>query len=532
MAAFNLLRRAGAGLIIALLLGAAVQAGQPFTVLCYHDVEDEGSRQAADTITVRRLVEHFEWLKAEGYAVVSVEDVLAARAGVRPLPPRAVLLTFDDGYASFATRVLPLLEAYRYPAVFAFVSSWLEVPAGQEVDYGGTAVPRERFVTPDQLRRIAASPWVEIASHSHGLHRGLRANREGNELPAAIARSYDPDTGAREDRAAFTARVRTDLERSADSLATFTGRRPRVLVWPFGRYNEDGIAAARAAGYSVLFGLDPGAGDTDRLDRIPRYYPSRDPDAATMERMLRPPARSPLHRFARVDPAAIATAPTAAEQDARLGALIEATRGLGLTALHLDAFSDRDADGRPDTAFFAGSRFTAGPDYLNRLAWQTRTRAGVDVVLRLPLAGTDEAEWQALGAAVPFDGVLFTDFVSGRDDPARLVAALAVLRRYQPAARLHLRVPARPDEAGNWAALQPDLLWPDRAPGPRELAGWLELPAARSRLVLALDATEAAGADWLARGVAHYGLDGPPPANPPPGLRPALSARVDPFASP
>jgi biofilm PGA synthesis lipoprotein PgaB len=504
-------------------------------VYCYHDVEDQPSRDVADTITVRRLVEHFEWLKAEGYTVISVDDVLAARAGLRPLPPKAIMLTFDDGYVSFATRVLPLLEAYRYPAVFAFVTSWLEVPPGGQVPYGSTPVPREKFVSLEQLRRIAASPWVEVASHSHELHRGLLANREGNELPAAIAREYDRATDSIESAEAYARRLHDDLARSAAVLEAMTGKRPRTLCWPYGRFNQIGIDAAHDVGYSVIFDLNPGLADTDNIDSIPRFYPSRDPEASVMERMIRPEIQPSLHRSARVDPATIATAPTNAERDAGLGALIDSTRALGLTALQMEAFSDRDGDGRPDTAFFPGSKFASPIDYLNRLAWQVRTRGGVNVVVRLPLATTDETDWNALGQAVPFDGMMFTDFVCGRDDPGRLHAALKVLRHYQPSLRLHLRVPPTPAEAGDWATLKPTFVWPERAAGPKELADWLHTPAARGRVALFLTAAEVVNsADWLARGLAHFALDGPPPpkASVTPALQQGLSARSDPFAQP
>ena len=34
---------------------------------------------------------------------------------MRPLPDKAILITFDDGYKSLYTRVFPLLKVYRYP---------------------------------------------------------------------------------------------------------------------------------------------------------------------------------------------------------------------------------------------------------------------------------------------------------------------------------------------------------------------------------------------------------------------------------
>jgi biofilm PGA synthesis lipoprotein PgaB len=50
-----------------------------------------------------------------GYSVVSVQDLFDAAAGKKELPEKPILLTFDDGYLSFYTKVYPLLKKYHYP---------------------------------------------------------------------------------------------------------------------------------------------------------------------------------------------------------------------------------------------------------------------------------------------------------------------------------------------------------------------------------------------------------------------------------
>jgi peptidoglycan/xylan/chitin deacetylase (PgdA/CDA1 family) len=56
------------------------------------------------------------------YALVKLDDVKASLEGTRRLPPRSLLITFDDGYADNSDYALPLLRKHRVPAT-VFVSS-------------------------------------------------------------------------------------------------------------------------------------------------------------------------------------------------------------------------------------------------------------------------------------------------------------------------------------------------------------------------------------------------------------------------
>ena len=97
----------------------AAQLDRP---LAYHNVEDKRSRP----IVCRRHHGQAGGSTSVGFSATaigrfSVDDLLAARDGRKALPEKAVLLTFDDGYESFYTRVFPILKAFRFPAVLALV---------------------------------------------------------------------------------------------------------------------------------------------------------------------------------------------------------------------------------------------------------------------------------------------------------------------------------------------------------------------------------------------------------------------------
>jgi peptidoglycan/xylan/chitin deacetylase (PgdA/CDA1 family) len=140
-----------------LALALAAPAPDRLVVLCYHGVADGADRYA---LPVRRFTEQISWLRGEGWQPVSLQQVLDARAGRRPLPQKAVLLTFDDGYANFYTTVFPVLKRQYYPALLALVGSWLEVPEGGKADVDGQPVPRSSFLSWDQTA-IEAMPLME-----------------------------------------------------------------------------------------------------------------------------------------------------------------------------------------------------------------------------------------------------------------------------------------------------------------------------------------------------------------------------------
>lgn len=60
------------------------------------------------------------------YNPVSYPQVAAHMAGGRPLPPRAVMITFDDGYAECFHRARPLLLEHRVPCTFFLTTDLID----------------------------------------------------------------------------------------------------------------------------------------------------------------------------------------------------------------------------------------------------------------------------------------------------------------------------------------------------------------------------------------------------------------------
>ncbi|WP_353259044.1 polysaccharide deacetylase family protein [Prochlorothrix hollandica] len=212
----------------------ATQARVP--VIMYHDVLSE--KQVFFDVTTAELEADFELIRDRGLTPIALDDlVLHLQTGL-PLPPKPILLTFDDGYEGHYSRVLPLLERFGYPALFSVF------PAKVNGDIVGRST-----LTWAQLQTMASKPLVTIASHSVTHPRDLTLLPEADLLREVVD--------------------------SKQILEDKLGMSIPYFTYPEGHYNEAVTAAVTAAGYRAALTMDDGgeamAGESESLLAIDRY---------------------------------------------------------------------------------------------------------------------------------------------------------------------------------------------------------------------------------------------------------------------
>ncbi|WP_018917269.1 poly-beta-1,6-N-acetyl-D-glucosamine N-deacetylase PgaB [Vreelandella zhanjiangensis] len=364
-----------------------------YVVISYHDIVDTTVTPDlpiySQTITRARLIEHFNLLSAGGYQPVSLQQIIDAKAGGQPLPDKAVLLTFDDGYRSFYDIVFPLLKLYGFPAVQAVVGSWLDVPEGGRVPYGNITLPRERFLTWEQVQILDESPLVEIASHTYNLHYGVKGNPMGNEQAAAVTSIWNPETGY-ESEAAYVERIRNDMARTQQQFQTHMGRSPRMMVWPYGASSQATLDIAAEYGMIYTFSLLSAPNQLHSSMRsINRYLIDQETGLQTIEEILSDRVWEPEDlRIVHVDIDYVYD-DDPIQQEQNLDRLIERIYNYGVTTVYLQAFADPDGDGVADELYFPNRHLPVRADLFNRVAWQLKKRAGVKVYAWMPVLSFD-----------------------------------------------------------------------------------------------------------------------------------------------
>ena len=374
------------------LFSAFAFAQDRYGVLAYHSVVDESAAENQkhyfpQTISAQMLIKHFNWLKENGYNVISWQQVIDAENGKGTLPDNAVLLSFDDGYETMYNVVFPLLKAYNYPAVFAPVTGWLDTPANQKIPYADKMLDRSVFATWAQVKEMEQSGLVEVASHTHNLHNGIKANPSGGQLPAVIAPEYK--NGKYETEDAYKNRLKSDFARTVQTLVNHIGKKPRVMVWPYGQFNDVAVQLARQAGMPHYFSLGEKIINKVGDKHIGRLLLNAETDLNTVKNYLDGIDESKqIQRVLHVDLDYVYDA-NKAQQAKNLDKLIERIYRYGVTTVYLQAFSDPDGDGVADALYFPNKYLPVRDDIFGRIAWQLQTRAGVQVYAWMPVLAFD-----------------------------------------------------------------------------------------------------------------------------------------------
>lgn len=101
------------------------RTGPRLRVLMYHKVSDNGYTDPL-TVPVSILEVHFNYLLQHGYSPILLSDLVKHVRSGKALPPKPVLITFDDGYRDNYTIMYPLLKKYGMKANIFLAPSFLQ----------------------------------------------------------------------------------------------------------------------------------------------------------------------------------------------------------------------------------------------------------------------------------------------------------------------------------------------------------------------------------------------------------------------
>jgi peptidoglycan/xylan/chitin deacetylase (PgdA/CDA1 family) len=236
---------------------------------------------------------------AANYQVVSMADLLAACRGNGTLPPRSLLITFDDAYRDFAEHAWPVLKRHHLPVTLFVPTAFPDNPGRvfwwDRLRHAlNRTARREPLATPvgpvslntagqrqqafKQLR-----PYILSLPHRAAMDYvdQLCCDLEVSPPPAGVLGWQELRQLAREGvtMGAHTrhhpflhritpAEAEAEVAGSLADLERQVGPVLPIFAYPGGYYNEAAVAAVRRAGIALAFTTVRGANDLHRADPL------------------------------------------------------------------------------------------------------------------------------------------------------------------------------------------------------------------------------------------------------------------------
>lgn len=204
-------------------------------ILMFHSIADApGPTSVSPAVFAAQMLA----LAQSGLPVIGLDQLVAARRGGPALPPRSVILTFDDGFADFAQTAWPLLRDQGWPVCVYLPTG----PVGGHEHWRGQAHPPRPLMGWEMIERLAGA-GVTFGAHTVS-HPDLLA--------------LDP------------AARRAELVQSRDTIATRLGQMPAHFAPPYGR-SDTALRQMLAGLFDSSCGTRLGqAGPVSDLHDLPR----------------------------------------------------------------------------------------------------------------------------------------------------------------------------------------------------------------------------------------------------------------------
>ena len=136
-------------------------ASRKVRILEYHSISTDGFEDQI-TISKEKMIAQLDYLKKNNYKTLWLSELEEHQRMKKPLPPKTVVLTFDDGFLDTYTELFPLLQQYNFKAVCFLVLGKL----GKNIDWAGKYVkPNTLLMNKEQIHQAASH--IEFGYHTY-----------------------------------------------------------------------------------------------------------------------------------------------------------------------------------------------------------------------------------------------------------------------------------------------------------------------------------------------------------------------------
>lgn len=225
-------------------------------VLMYHHID---AVESGATISPARFGTHMKLLHERGYNVISMDQFYDFMLNDGEVPNNAVVITFDDGYDSYRTYGVKIMDKYNMVGTHFII--------GQSSDLNNV---KTAHLTWDAMRDLKEKGH-SFYNHTYNLHDYAALDKNGSKTgPLLTNRIYLKEAGRVETEKEYVTRITDDLSKMEQRLKDELDNEHGIIAFPFGAYNATAKQVLKKLGVDLFITIKPGINKagTDEVYRL------------------------------------------------------------------------------------------------------------------------------------------------------------------------------------------------------------------------------------------------------------------------
>lgn len=192
------------------------------TVFIFHRFGD--NRYPTTSVSMEDFRREMFYLKKNRYNVISLKKLYQLIEKKKPIPPKTVVITIDDGYKT-TMKAYRILKEMNFPfTVFLYMEAVDSYPD---------------FLTKEQIKELESSGFVDFENHLYS-HPNLAKWR------------------LKLTKKEYIEKLTKEKELSERKFEKLFGRKPEFLAFPYGNYDKISVKFFKDSGYKLLMTQDRG----------------------------------------------------------------------------------------------------------------------------------------------------------------------------------------------------------------------------------------------------------------------------------
>ena len=190
--------------------------------MLYHSIDSDGLYLS---VSRKNFEQQMNFLHSGKYHVISLVELSELLSSQTAIPPKTVVLTFDDGLRSQLHNALPILEKYDFPATFFISTNYI----GGYIDNSENSP--KAVLSEGELKKLASSKLADIEPHTANHFELTRLDLASAEKEINDSKKY---------------------------LEGIIGKTRLFFAYPRGDFSEQTVEVVKKSGFKLAVGVNEG----------------------------------------------------------------------------------------------------------------------------------------------------------------------------------------------------------------------------------------------------------------------------------